>query len=72
MVFASSARLASPREDKSMIGLGVAKGFGGTWRLDESPSPKESWAERQRRLWEEALAKLDAALAKQKSKRTKR
>jgi hypothetical protein len=55
-----------------MIGIGVAKWLGLSWHLEESPSPKESWAERQRRLWEEALAKLQAVVAKQKSKGEKR
>jgi len=36
--------------------------------LDDAQSPKESWVERQRRLWEDALARLEAALAKRKPK----
>ena len=39
--------------------------------LDDTQSPKESWVERQRRLWEEALARLEAALADRKSTRKK-
>jgi hypothetical protein len=47
----------------------IGYGFGWELALDQPPSPKESWIERQRRLWEEALDKLEAILGKRKPKR---
>ena len=51
-----------------MGGLGILAGRG--FRLDERPSRDEGWIERQRRLWQEALDKLEAALKKRKAKRS--
>jgi hypothetical protein len=43
-------------------------GYGWGWELalEEIPGPKESWIERQRRLWEDALDRLEKALGKRK------
>jgi hypothetical protein len=36
--------------------------------LEEPPPERDSWVERQRRLWEEALDRLEKALGRRKSK----
>ena len=42
----------------------IGYGFGWELALDDAPAPKDPWIERQRRLWEEALDRLEKALAK--------
>jgi Ser/Thr protein kinase RdoA (MazF antagonist) len=48
-------------------------GYGCGWdlALDQDPRPKESWVERQRRLWEEALDRLEKALGRRTPKEGK-